>query len=92
MPDAAEHLAKAALVSRIDDIIRQKRLTQARAAAITGPKQPDVSRLMNGNFREFSVERLLRLLMALDRDIDIVIRPKPARARRAARLQVLAAV
>jgi hypothetical protein len=41
------------------------------------------------NFRDFSVERLLRLLMALDRDIDIVIRRKPA--RRPGRLQIVAA-
>ena len=36
--------------------------------------QPDVSRLLRGDFREYSLERLLRLLTALGRDIDIVIR------------------
>lgn len=91
LPDAETHLAKAELVSRIDDIIRARKLTQAKAAAIMNLKQPDVSRLLSGDFRDFSVERLLRLLMALDRDIDIVIRPKPARARRPGRLQIVAA-
>ena len=62
-----------------------------RAAALLGLKQPDVSRLLSGDFRDFSVERLLHLLMALDRDIDIVIRAKPARARRPGRMQVVAA-
>jgi len=91
LPDAEEHLVKATLVSRIDDIIGHRRLTQVKAAALMDLKQPDVSRLLSGDFRDFSVERLLRLLMALDRDIDIVIRPKPPRARRAGRIQVVAA-
>lgn len=91
LPDAEAHLAKASLVSRIDDIIRERKLTQTKAAAVMGLKQPDVSRLLSGDFRDFSVERLLRLLMALDRDIDIVIRRKPGRARRPGRLQIVAA-
>jgi predicted XRE-type DNA-binding protein len=90
-PNAEEPLIKVDLVSRIDDIIRHRKLTQTKAAAVMGLKQPDVSRLLSGDFRDFSVERLLRLLMALDRDIDIVIRRKPARARRPGRLQIVAA-
>ena len=61
-PDAAVHLLKAELVSRIDAIVRQRRLTQIEAAKILGLSQPDVSRLLRGNFRDFSMERLLRLL------------------------------
>lgn len=90
LADAEEHLVKASLVSRIDDIVRQRKLKQVEAAALTGLAQPDVSRLLRGDFRDFSVERLLRLLLALDRDVDIVIRPKPPRARRRGRLQVVA--
>jgi predicted XRE-type DNA-binding protein len=90
-PNPEEHLIKADLVFRIDDIIRHRKLTQTKAAAVMGLKQPDVSRLLSGDFRDFSVERLLRLLMALDRDIVIVIRRKPARARRPGRLQIVAA-
>jgi hypothetical protein len=48
-----------------------------------------VSRLLRGDFREYSVERLLRLLMALGRDVDIVIRK--TRARRPGRLRIEAA-
>ena len=39
-----------------------------------GLSQPDVSRLLRSDFREYSLERLLRLLTTLGRDIDIVIR------------------
>lgn len=79
-PDAEAHLLKAKLVTRIDAIIRQRGLTQVAAAKLLGLSQPDVSRLLRGNFREFSVERLLRLLIALGRDVEIVIRA-PRRTR-----------
>ena len=79
-PDAEAQLLKAELVTRVDQIIRERRLTQARAAALLGLSQPDLARLLRGNFRDYSVERLLRLLTVLGRDDEIVIR-KP-RARR----------
>jgi len=88
-PDAEAHLLKAELVSRIDEIIRRRRMTQAHAAKLLGISQPDVSRLLRGHFRDYSVERLLRLLTALGRDVEIVIR-KP-RARRQGRLSIDAA-
>ena len=64
-PDAEAHLLKAELVTRIDKIIRQRGLKQVEAAKLLGLSQPDVSRLLRGNFREYSMERLLRLLTAL---------------------------
>ena len=73
-PDAETHLLKAELVTRIDQIIRQRGLKQVEAAQLLGLSQPDVSRLLRGNFREYSVERLLRLLTALGRNVEIVIR------------------
>ena len=74
LPDADAHLVKAELVSRIDDIVRKRGITQTEAARLLGLSQPDVSRLLRGDFREYSLERLFRLLTALGRDIDIAIR------------------
>jgi len=31
--------------------------------------------MLRGEFRQFSVERLLRFLVALGQDVDIVVRP-----------------
>ena len=64
-PDAETHLLKAQLVTRIDRIIRQRKLKQVEAAALLGLSQNDISRLLRGNFRKYSVQRLLRLLTAL---------------------------
>ena len=74
LPDPDTHLLKAELVTRIDKIIRQRGLKQVEAAKLLGLSQPDVSRLLRGNFREYSMERLLRLLTVLGRDVDIIIR------------------
>ena len=85
-PDAEAHLLKTEFVTRIDKIIRQRGLKQVEAAKLLGLSQPDVSRLLRGSFREYSVERLLRLLTALGRDVEIVIREP--RSRRQGRLTV----
>jgi predicted XRE-type DNA-binding protein len=31
--------------------------------------------MLRGDFRQFSVERLLRFLVALDQDVEIVVKP-----------------
>ena len=88
-PDADAHLVKADLVSRIDDIVRNRGLTQTEAGRLMGLSQPDVSRLLRGDFREYSLERLFRLLNGLGRDIDIVIRQP--RSTDGARLRIASA-
>jgi predicted XRE-type DNA-binding protein len=72
--DPDTHLLKAQLVSRIDEIIREQKLNQTQAAQIMGLSQPDVSRLLKGQFREVSVERIMRMLTRLGCDVDIVIK------------------
>lgn len=62
LADAGEHLIKAGLVVRIDRIIRQRKLTQAAAAQLMGIDQPKVSAMLAGQFRGYSVERLMRFL------------------------------
>ncbi|MXZ47962.1 MAG: XRE family transcriptional regulator [Candidatus Dadabacteria bacterium] len=85
-PEAEVHLLKAELVTRIDEIVRRRKLKQVDAAKLLGLSQPDVSRLLRGNFRDYSVERLLRLLTALGRDVEIVIREP--RSKRQGRLSI----
>lgn len=79
--DADTHLLKAGLVSRIHDMVIDRKLTQAAAAKCMGISQPDVSRLLRGQFREISVERLIRVLTKLGCDVDIVVRAHGRKAR-----------
>ena len=75
LPDPDGLLLKAGLVGRIDDIVRERGLTGTEAARLLGLSRRDMSRLLRGDFREHSFERLLCGLTALGRDVDIVIRP-----------------
>jgi predicted XRE-type DNA-binding protein len=75
-PDAESHLLKAELMSRVQGVLEEKGLTQTKAARITGVSQPDLSRMLRGQFRDVSVERLMRMLTKLGCEVDIVIKPR----------------
>lgn len=70
--DPETHLLKAGLVTRIREILNDAKLNQTEAATRIGLGQPEVSRLLRGQFRDVSVERLMRILTKLGRDVDIV--------------------
>jgi predicted XRE-type DNA-binding protein len=83
MADAEERLAKAELARVIRKVIRERGLTQTQAADLLGVAQPDVSDLVRGKLSRFSMERLERLLNALDLEIRIQIGPRPKGKERA---------
>jgi predicted XRE-type DNA-binding protein len=72
LPNAEERLIKAQLVYKIDAILKDRKLRQVEAGRLFGIRQPDVSKMLRGEFRQFSVERLLRFLVALNHDVGIV--------------------
>lgn len=75
-PDPETHLLKAQLVTKIRHLLKAAKMTQVQAAKTIGVSQPDISRILRGEFRECSVERLMRFLAALGCDVEIVVRPK----------------
>ena len=85
-----EELARAQLASRIQQIIKRRRLTQVAAASLMGIDQPKVSALLNGRLTNFSSARLMRLLTALGQDVEIVLKAKP-RSRERGRIRVVEA-
>ena len=90
LPNAEEHLVKAQLVYRISGLMKARGLKQVDAAKLFGVKQPDISKMLRGDFRQFSVERLLRFLVALGQDVEIVVKPHRG-TRNAAQLRVTVA-
>jgi predicted XRE-type DNA-binding protein len=94
LPNAEEKQTKVRLAagfnSKFNQIIAGRKLSQMVAARSLNVNQPKISALANYQVDGFSVERLMNLLTALDRDVDIVIRPKP-RSRKAGRIAVRAA-
>ena len=69
-------LARAQIMSRIAQIIKERGLTQQKAAKLLDIPQSKVSCLMNGKLSMFSLDHLFELLNALDRDVEIIIKPK----------------
>jgi len=80
LPDSAGLLAKAELVRQISVVVARRRLTQEETAQILGTTQPKVSDLLRGRLAGFSIERIIRFLNALDRDVQIVVTPKQQRS------------
>src|SRR5690242_3108409 len=87
LPNAADLLAKAELATKILAEIQRRKLTQSQAAPILGVDQPKISALKQGKLPGFSIERLLRFLLLLGRDIEITVKAKP-RSRSTATLRV----
>jgi predicted XRE-type DNA-binding protein len=81
LKNAEELLAKAKLAARIVLILEERNLTQAQAASVLGIDQPKVSQVYRGRLDDFSIERLMRFLTTLHRDVRIVIDEKPRRRR-----------
>lgn len=78
--NAAEEYARASLTARISSILQERRLTQKEAAKILGIDQPKVSALKNGRYTGFSIGRLFSFLLSLDKDIEVIIKPKASRS------------
>lgn len=74
-------LARAQVMFRISEILQERNLTQKEAAKVLGISQSKVSCLMNGKLSMFSLDHLFELLNALDRDVEIIIRPRTKEER-----------
>ena len=87
-PRPAEALAKAELARKIGATIERRGLTQSAAAQLLEVDQPKVSALIRGRLSGFSLNRLVRFLVLLGSDVEIVVKP---RARATGRARVLVA-
>lgn len=78
LPDAAERQTKTRLALAVNELIKARGLKQREAADVLGIHQPKVSALKNYRLDQFSVEKLMELLTALNQDVEIMIRPRAA--------------
>lgn len=88
--DAEERQTKLRLAFLLNEALKERRLTQTAAAVALSLGQPKVSALVNYKLDGFSVERLMSLLTALDRDVEILVKRK-TRSKSAGRITVVAA-
>ena len=74
--DAGERKLRVQLAMRINELLQERKLTQAKTAVLFGIPQPHISELKNYKLNRFSSERLMHFITLLDKDVEIVIRPK----------------
>jgi len=88
--DAGERKLRVQLAMRINELLQDRKLTQAKVAVLFGVPQPHISELKHYKLSRFSSERLMHFITMLDRDVEIIIRPK-AKGHESGLLSVLVA-
>ena len=86
---ATERQTKTQLAFAINELLKNRKLKQREIAELLSIPQPKVSALKNYRLDNFSVERLMEFLTALDRDVEILIRPRASNTE-AGHISVLA--
>ena len=71
--DADKRQAKLRLAYALNQVLEERTLPQADAATMLGITPPKVSALRHYKLAGFSVERLMNLLTAVGRDVEIEI-------------------
>jgi predicted XRE-type DNA-binding protein len=69
--DPDETRVKLLMSNKIASISERMGLRQAKVAELAGLAQSDVSRIVNGNVKDYSVWRLMRILNGLGQNISI---------------------
>ena len=76
-PEEAENLKlRSTLMIALSKMIKARRLTQAKAAALFGVTQPRVSDLIRGKIDRFSVDTLVAMLGHAGARVQLVVRSK----------------
>ncbi len=78
--EAAHLLIRSDLMSQIEQLIKERKLTQKKAAKLLGVTQPRISDLKRGKIDLFSIDALVEMLARL----DVTVTVKTKRAKRVA--------
>lgn len=74
-PDAEVRQIRAELAAEIIRELRERRLSQRKAAEVTGLAQPDISRIKNADLKGFTLDRLVTVLNRLNRQVEVRVIP-----------------
>ena len=76
-PEADLKQAKAVIAARIIGALDERALSVRKAAALTRFAAADFSRIRNADLSRFTLDRLMKMLAALDRDLHVTVRVVP---------------
>ena len=72
-PDADIRQAKGLLAAQIIGILEDKKLSVRNAAKATGFAAADFSRVRNADYGRFTLDRMIRMLSALDETLKVTV-------------------
>ncbi len=77
-PDADIRRAKGILAAEIIGILDDRKLSVRKAQKLTGFAAADFSRVRNADYGRFTLDRLIKILNALDetREVTVTVRPR----------------
>ena len=75
--EAAHRLIRADLMIQVERILKERVLTQAKAAKLLGVSQPRISDLVRGRIELFSIDTLVDMLARLG--VSVTLRTKRSR-------------
>jgi predicted XRE-type DNA-binding protein len=91
-PRQVQAIPKEPLAREIRRLVDERGLSQADAAVIVHDAASQLSLLLSGKLRGFSIDRLVRTLLHLGREVELVVRPSASgRKRRQANVTVVTA-
>ena len=85
-PDAKERTVKVQLAVEVNRVLKERKLTQSKAADVLGILQPHVSDLVRYRLDRFSSERLMEFLTRLGKSVEIRISERAPRSREGVRV------
>ncbi len=78
-PAEAEYLLlRTRLMVMVDQLIKERKLTQARAARLLGVSQPRVSDIVRGRIERFTIDALVEMLARAGVRLEIAALPASA--------------
>src|ERR1700719_3555012 len=75
LPNSKQELLKAKLTVQIYKLLKERGLTQSKAAELLGTTQAQVSALMRCRPVSVSVGRLMEFLTILGQDVEVTLKP-----------------
>ena len=73
LPDADTELMKADLATEIVRVLRERDLAGAGAAETAGATEADICRIRKASLDRFTIDRLVKILNRLDRQIEVAV-------------------
>ena len=77
LPDADTLLIKADLAAGIMRVLRERQMSGAKAAELAGVAEADISRIRRASLDRFTIDRLVRILNRLDRQVQVAVSLRP---------------